>query len=160
MLNTILITVHAVAATIAFGAGALSAPAGRFLGVYRGAMAVMAAALVPAILVDWSTTDPTARIVFIGLIGLACVMVARAELAHRRSPARTGGPTAAYLDHIGFTLISLADGFAVVAAIRGGAPGWAVVALAVGVVVVGHVTLQIAKRRLVHPAGVAPVPAV
>ena len=119
-------------------------------------MAVMLAALVPAVLVDWSTTDPTARIVFVGLIGLAGVMVVRAELAVRRAPARTGGPTAAYLEHIGFTLISLADGFAVVAAIRGGAPGWAVGVLAVGVVVVGHLTLQIAKRRLVSPSG-APV---
>ena len=72
-------------------------------------------------------------------------MVVRAEFAYRRPPARTGGPTAAYLDHIGFTLISLADGFAVVAAIRGGAPGWAVGVLAVGVVVVGHLTLQAAS---------------
>ncbi len=153
MLDTILITVHAVAATIAFGAGVLAAPAGRFLGLYRSAMAVMAAALVPAVLVDWSTTDPTARIVFTGLIGLAGVMVLRAELAGRRHPARSGGPTAGYLEHIGFTLIALADGFAVVAAIRGGVPGWAVGAIAVGVVLVGHVTLQAAKRRLVHPVG-------
>ena len=157
MLDTVLITVHATAATIAFAAGVLSAPTGRFLGVYRVAMAVMAAALVPAVLVDWSTTDPTARLVFAGLIGLAAVMVTRAELAGRRPPARTGGPTVGYLEHIGFTLISLADGFVVVAAIRGGAPGWAVGLLAVGVVVVGHLTLQAAKRRLVHPAGAAPV---
>jgi hypothetical protein len=157
VLDAILVTVHAVAATIAFGAGVLSAPAGRFLGVYRGAMAVMAAALVPAVLVDWSATDPTARIVFTGLIGLAGVMVLRAELAGRRSPARTGGPTAGYLDHIGFTLIALADGFAVVAAIRGGVPGWAVGVLAVGVVVVGHLTLKAAKRQLVPGAAAAPV---
>jgi hypothetical protein len=154
VLDTIFITVHAVAATTAFGAGLLAAPAGRFLGVYRGAMAVMALALVPAVLVDWSTTDPTARIVFTGLLGLAGVMVLRAELAGRRRPARTGGPTGAYLEHIGFTLIALADGFAVVAAIRAGAPGWAVGVMAVGVVAVGHGTLQIAKRRLVH-AGAA-----
>ena len=93
VLNTILITVHAVAATIAFGAGALSAPTGRFLGIYRGAIAVMAAALVPAVLVDWSTTDPTARIVFIGLIGLAGVMVVRAEfLTGVLPPAPAGRP--------------------------------------------------------------------
>ena len=105
VLNTILITVHAVAATIAFGAGALSAPAGRFLGIYRGAMAVMAAALVPAVLVDWSTTDPTARIVFVGLIGLAGVMVVRAELAvrrpsrpHRRADRRVPGPHRLHAD--------------------------------------------------------------
>jgi hypothetical protein len=117
----------------------------------------MAAALLPAVLVDWSTTDPTARIVFLGLIGLACVMVVRAELAARRPPARTGGPTGAYLEHIGFTLISLADGFAVVTAIRTGAPGWAVGAMAVGVVVAGHLTLQLTKRRLIRPQELAVV---
>jgi hypothetical protein len=154
VLDTVFITVHAVAATIAFGAGLVAAPAGRFLGVYRGAMAIMAAALVPAVLIDWSTTDSTARIVFTGLIVLAGVMVVRAELAGRRHPARTGGPTGAYLEHIGFTLIALADGFAVVAAIRAGAPGWAAGVLAVGVVAVGHFTIQVAKRRLVRP-GVA-----
>lgn len=160
MANTVFLTLHAVAATIAFGAGALSAASGRFLGVYRAAMAVMLAALVPAVLVDWTTTDVRARAVFAGLLGLGAVMVVRAELAVRRSPVRTGGPTAPYLEHIGFTLIALADGFAVVTAIRGGAPGWSVGVLAVGVVVVGHLTLQTAKRRLVHPVGAAPVPAV
>ena len=155
MANTLFLTLHAVAATVAFGAGLLSAASGRFLGVYRAAMAVMLAALVPAVLVDWGTTDTTARAVFAGLIVLAGVMVARAEFAVRRSPALTGGPTAAYLEHIGFTLIALADGFAVVTLIRSGAPGWAVGMVAVGVVVVGHLTLQTAKRRLVSPAGAA-----
>lgn len=154
MANTLFVTLHAVAATVAFLAGVLSAPSGRYLGVYRAAMAVMLGALVPAVLVDWAATDPTARIVFTGLIGLAGVMVVRAELAARRSPARTGGPTAGYLDHIGFTLIALADGFAVVAAIRGGTPGWAVGVLAVGVVAVGHLALQFAKHRLVRRPGV------
>ena len=96
--------------------GAVGADRAGSSGVYRAAMAVMLAALVPAVLVDWSTTEPRRGLVFAGLIGLAGVMVVRAELAVRRAPARTGGPTAAYLEHIGFTLISLADGFAVVAA--------------------------------------------
>jgi hypothetical protein len=60
----------------------------------------------------------------------------------------------AYLEHIGFTLIALADGFAVVTVIRSGAPGWAIAAVAVGVVLVGHVGIQLAKRRLVVPAAV------
>ena len=159
MANTLFITLHAVAATVAFGAGALSAASGRYLGVYRAAMAVMLAALVPAVLVDWATTDATARIVFAGLLVLGAVMVVRAELAARRAPARTGGPTAGYLEHIGFTLIALADGFVVVTAIRSGAPGWAVGVLAVGVVLVGHVTLRSAERRLVHTSGAEPVAA-
>ena len=155
MLDTVLVTVHAVAATIAFAAGVLSASSGRLLGVYRVAMATMAVALVPAVLVDWATTDPTARIVFSGLIGLAAAMVLRSELAARQSPARTGGPTPGYLGHVGFTLIALADGFAVVTAIRSGMPGWAVGVLAVGVVAVGHLSLSLAKRRLVHPPAAA-----
>jgi hypothetical protein len=155
MANTVFIALHALAATVAFGAGALSAASGRYLGVYRGAMAVMLGALVPAVLVDWATTDGTARIVFAGLLVLGAVMVLRAELAVRRRPELTGGPTAAYLEHIGFTLIALADGFAVVTAIRSGVPGWAVGGIAVGVVLAGHLTLQAAKRRMVHPVPVA-----
>ena len=42
----------------------------------------------------------------------------------------------------------LADGFAVVAAIRAGLPGYAVAALALGVVAVGHVALGVLQRRL------------
>ncbi len=156
MLNTVVITIHAVAATVAFAAGVLSVPSGRFLGTCRRAMAVMGAALVPAVLVDWETTPMGARIAFAGLLGLAGGMVLRAELAARQGPALTGGPTGAYLEHLGFTLIGLADGFAVVTAIRSGAPGWAVGVLAVGVVGAGHLTLQMAKWRLV-PAARVPV---
>ena len=156
MIDTLAITVHAAAATIAFVAGLLSVPAGRFLGAYRTAMIVMAVALLPAVLVDWATTAASARIAFGGLVLLSLVMVVRAELAGRTAPARTGGPTPAYLGHVGFTLIALADGFAVVAVLRAGAPGWAVAALAVGVVVAGHLGVQAAGRRLVRLAGHVP----
>lgn len=155
MLNTLFITVHATAATIGFVAGMLAVPAGRFLGLYRGALAVMAVALVPAVLVDWTATDPVARAVFAGLFVLSVVMVVRGELAARLAPARTGGPAPAYVDHLGFTLVALADGFAVVAVIRAGVPGWLVAAVAVGVVVIGHTGIQLAKRRLALPVAAA-----
>lgn len=148
MLNSLAITVHAVAATLAFAAGLLSLPTGRFLALYRSALAVMALALVPALLVDWSGTDTVARAVFVGLLVLAGVMVARGELAARSRPALTGGPTAGFVDHVGFTLIALADGFAVVTAIRAGLPGWAVGVVAGGIVAVGHFSLGAAKNRL------------
>lgn len=151
MLHTVFITVHALAATLAFVAGVLAVPAGRFLTIYRAALVVMTAALVPALLVSWNTIDAVARTVFTGLLVLAAGMIVRAELAGRMSPVRTGGPVAAYLEHVGFTLIALADGFVVVAAIRAGAPGWLTGAVAVGVVAVGHVALGIAKRRLAVP---------
>jgi hypothetical protein len=150
VLNSLAITVHAVAATIAFCAGALALPSGRFLSVYRAALVVMAAALVPALLADWTTTDGVARGVFAGLLALAVVMVVRGELAVRGRPGLTGGPTAGFVDHVGFTLIALADGFAVVTAIRSGLPGWAVGLVAVGIVGIGHVSLVAAKARLVR----------
>ena len=85
--------------------------------------------------------------VFVGLLGLALVMVVRAELAARRPPA-----TASYVHHVGFTLISLADGFAVVTAVRLGAPGWLVGLLAVGVVLVGQRAVAGVERSVVAAA--------
>ena len=151
MLNTVFVSVHAAAATVAFVAGVLAVPGGRFLGTCRAALVVMAVALVPAVLVDWADTDPVARAISGGLLVLAGVVVVRAELAVRARPERTGGVSAAYLGHLGFTLIALADGFAVVAAIRAGAPGWLVGAGAVAVVAAGHATVRATARRLVAP---------
>ena len=150
--NTVFVAVHAVAALVAFGAGALSLRSGRHLAAYRAGIAVMAVALVPAVLVDWSTTPAVARGIFSGLVALAAVMVVRAELAARRPPAATGGPTAAYVHHVGFTLIALADGFAVVGAVRLGAPGWLVGLLAVAVVLAGQRAVARVERQLPVPA--------
>ena len=158
--DTVFVTVHATAATVAFGAGLLAVPRGRFATVYFAAMVVAVGALVPAVLVDWQATDPVLRLVFGALFGLALVMVVRAVLAVRERPSPGGGPTAAYLDHLGFTLIALADGFAVVATFRAGAPGWLVGVVGVGVAVTGHVALQATKRRLVRRPEATPVPAV
>ena len=107
-------------------------------------------ALVPALLADWTTTDGGARGVFAGLLALAVVMAVRGELAVRGRPGLTSGPTAGFVDHVGFTLIALADGFAVVTAIRAGLPGWAVGVVAVGIVGIGHLSHVAAKARLVR----------
>jgi hypothetical protein len=158
--DTVFVLVHAAAATVAFGAGMLSVPSGRFATVYRAAIIVAVAALVPAVLVDWQATDPVLRAVFGALLVLGLVMVVRATLAVRARPSAGAAPTAAYLDHLGFTLISLADGFAVVALFRSGAPGWLIGAAGVGVAVAGHVALQAVKRRLGRPRTVSGRPAV
>ena len=158
VLTSFFVAVHATAATVAFAAGMAAAARGRFLGLYRAAVLLMAAALVPAVLVDWAVTDPLARGVFLGLVLLAGIVVVRAELAVRGRPARAGGPTEAYLRHLGFTLVALTDGFAVVAAVRAGAPTWSVVVLALSVVLVGHATVGVAVRRMaaVPSAGARP----
>ena len=150
-MDTVFIAVHAVAATVAFAAGLTALPGGRLVRLHLAAVVLMAAALVPAVLVDWDTTPVGARAAFAALSVLALVMVARAALAVRGRPQVTGGPTPGYLGHVGFVLIALADGFAVVAALRAGLPGPAVAALALGVVAVGHVGVGVLQRRLAPP---------
>jgi hypothetical protein len=147
--DTFFVSVHAVAATVAFAAGLVALPSGRLVHLHLAAVALMTAALVPAVLVDWGTTPVGALVAFSALSVLALVMVLRGVLAVRSRPQLTGGPTAGYLGHVGFVLIALADGFAVVAAIRAGLPGPAVVALALGVIAAGHVGLGVLQRRLV-----------
>ena len=147
-MNTFFVSVHALAATVAFATGLAALPAGRWVRLHLAAVVLMAAALVPAVLVDWATTPVGARVAFGALSFLALLMVARAALAARGRPQVVGGPTAAYLGHVGFALVALADGFAVVTAIRAGLPGYAVAALALGVVAAGHVGLSRVQRQL------------
>jgi hypothetical protein len=147
--NTVFVSLHAVAATVAFAAGLTALPAGRLVRVHLGAVGVMAAALVPAVLVDWAATPAGARIAFAALSALAVVVVVRSALAVRGRPQVTGGASAAYLGHLGFALIALADGFAVVATLRAGLPVPVVAGLALGVVAVGHVGIGLLRRRLV-----------
>jgi hypothetical protein len=52
-----------------------------------------------------------------------------------------------YMEHVGFTLIALWDGFVIVLAIDLGAPGWPVIVLAVLGVVVGNRALHWAEAR-------------
>jgi hypothetical protein len=146
------VSLHALAATVAFAAGVVALPAGRLVRVHLAAVLVMAAALVPAVLVDWRATPVGARVAFSALAVLAAVVAVRAALAVRGRPQVTGGPSAAYLGHVGFALIALADGFAVVAAIRAGLPAYAVGALALAVVAAGHVGIGVLQRRLVPVA--------
>ena len=47
-MDTFFVSVHAVAATAAFIAGLAALPGGRLIGVHLAAVALMAAALVPA----------------------------------------------------------------------------------------------------------------
>ncbi len=148
-MDTFFVWVHAAAATVAFAAGLAALPGGRLVRVHLAAVVLMAAALVPAVLVDWGTTPAGARGAFTALSVLALVVVARAALAVRGRPRITGGPTASYLGHVGFVLIALADGFAVVASIRAGLPGYAVAGLALGVIAAGHLGIGALQRRLV-----------
>jgi len=62
----------------------------------------------------------------------------------REQPANQG----AVIGHIGFILISLFDGFAIVSAIDLHAPGWLVAVIAVGAVAIGIYAINVRKKTL------------
>ncbi|MCV2490863.1 hypothetical protein OF117_16020 [Geodermatophilus sp. YIM 151500] len=157
MWHTLFVILHAGTATLALLAGLVALRAGRAFEVYRWSLVGMTAFLVPALVAGWGGFATAARVVFLALLGLAAVMVHRAVAAGRLLPRDTGGPTGPYLDHVGFTLISLTDGFAVVAVLRAGAPAWLIAVIGIGIAVAGHVALESAKRRLARPPAVAAV---
>lgn len=148
MTHTLLIAVHALSGTVAFGCGVLALRRVRWFPAYYASMWVMAGSVAGAVAVGWSGLGGVTRGVFLGLLALAAAMVWRAELA-RRLVLRGGHPSAATVGHIGFTLVGLADAFIVVTVLNLGAPGAVVLVAALGVAAAGHVAISRAQRRLV-----------
>jgi hypothetical protein len=152
MAHDMLVAAHAAAGTIALAAGGVALRRGRLFDVYLGALVGMGVFLVLALALSWTATDPAARVLFTALAGLAAVMVWRAALARRERPTAGAGPSDTYVGHVGFTLVGLSDGFAVVAVLNAGAPIWLVVGTGVGVALVGHLALGRARATLARPA--------
>lgn len=144
MLHATFIALHAVSGVVAFIAGWVAFRSGALYQLYLWSLVGMLLFVVLAIGINWSTLDIGTQVLFAALAALGVVMVWRGVLAGRIKPPGTGG----YRDHIGFTLISLADAFVVVAVLDLGGPVWLVLAAAVIVGVAGHFALQYAKRRL------------
>lgn len=149
MTHSVLVAVHATAATIAWLAGLVALREGRLFSVHRGAQVVMAVALAAAVVVGWSGYTPVTRIVFPGLLVLAVAMIVRTELAARERPGTTGAVTAGYVDHLGFALISLSVGFVLIALLNAGVPVWVAVTVGVATVLAGRVGVRTAQRRWV-----------
>lgn len=149
MWHSSFIALHAVAGVAAFALGCLALRRGRLHPAYVAALVAMAAFLLLAVGVGWGGNDGVTRIIFSGLAGLAAFMVARGVLAGRVRPSGLAGPSAAYVGHIGFTLVGLADGFAVVTVLRLGAPGWALAATGVAIAIAGHLLLGATRTRMV-----------
>jgi hypothetical protein len=155
MLHNTLIVLHAAAGVVCFAAGVASlglrtAASWRFA-VYLGALLALLLFMVGAIAVDWAGLDSTARLIYLGLVALGLYMLWRAARARGRLRHRHGDWRPRYLDDVGFTLISLFDGFVIVAAIDLGAPVWLVVVLAAIGVVGGILAMNRVKTRLAGP---------
>lgn len=151
MWHTVFITIHALAGTVAFAAGCVALRRGALFGTYLASMAAMLGFLVLAIATEWSILPAPTRIVFGALTALAVVMLSRAELARRCRPHAARDPR--YFNHVGFTLVGLLDAFVVVAVLNAGAPGWLVVAVALGIAAAGHLVLRDVQRRTAVPVG-------
>lgn len=152
MLHTVLIVLHATAGVVCFVAGLLCiplrAPGSWRFRVYAGSLLAMLAFVAGAIAVGWAGLDTTTRLIFTGLTGLGLYMVWRAGRAHARLRRQDRGWQPKYLDDVGFTLISLFDGFVIVGAIDLGMPVWLVVPAAVAGVAAGIQAMKKVKARL------------
>ena len=152
-LHSALIVVQTVAALAAFVVGCLvlrpapNATQGELtLRVHQAALIVMAASLGAAVAVAWGNRTGAARATFAGLTVLALVTVWRAWHAGRVRATRSTGWTSMYVHDVGFTLITLFEGFVIVGAIDLGAPVWVVVALAVLGVATGRMVVDRVDR--------------
>lgn len=157
MWHTVFIGLHAATATVALLAGLVTVSAGRAFELYRWMLVAMAASLVAALVAGWQEFSGGERVIFPALLVLAVVMIYRAFAAGRMLPRTMSGPTAPYIDHVGFTLISLINGFAVVAVLRAGAPLWLMLVVAVSLAIAGHFALAATKARVVRPQTAVPV---
>jgi hypothetical protein len=116
--------------------------------LYAAAVGVLAVFLVALVALDWSSLGLTSRIVFLVLIGLAAVIVARLVLAFRLARRQPPGWQGIYMNHIYFSYISLWEGFFIVGLIDLGAPAWLVAAVAVGVLIVGGIAFNTYKHGI------------
>ena len=153
-LHSILIMLHAAAAAICFFAGCLLifAPAyisnQRLFGLYWWSLVGMVILLICAMLVYWNEYSDGERIVFPILLGLGMFMLYRAHNASRLLKSQQNDWKLGYIEHIGFTLISLFEGFVIVTVLNAGGPGWLVALLAILGVLGGRWMIGLAQRRI------------
>ena len=153
-LHNILIMLHAAAAAISFFAGCFlilsirQASTQRLFGLYWWSLVGMIVLLTGALFVYWNEYSDIERIIFPGLLGLGMFMLYRAQNASRLLKAQQNDWKLGYIEHIGFTLISLFEGFVIVTVLNAGGPGWLVALLAILGVLVGRWVIGLAQRRI------------
>jgi uncharacterized membrane protein YfcA len=152
--HNVLIILHASAATISFFAGCLvvlvpiyTANQGVFR-LYWWSLIGMVIILLGAILVYWTEYSSIERIIFPGLLVLGFYMLFRARSASHLLQAQQNDWKSNYIEHIGFTLISLFEGFIIVSGLNSGVAGWLVALLAILGLLAGRWLIGFAQRRV------------
>ncbi len=154
MLHTISIFVHAISAIAAFIVGTLmlfqnnvhrKQQLGRALLLFLILLEVF---LLLAIISHWQSLQVITQVTFAGLAILGLYMIWRAVQALTILTKQNQEDQLKVIDHVGFVLISLFDGFAIVSAIDLQAPGWLVAVIAVGAVGIGIYGINLQKKTL------------
>jgi len=152
-LHTLSIVIHALSATGAFIVGIVLLFQSNTLRQLQLGVAflvlliLMEVFLIIAILSHMTSLPGITQIIFGGLAILGLYMIWRAVQALLVLQEQ-GGNQLAVIDHIGFNLIALFDGFAIISAIDLQAPGWLVAVIAVGAVVIGIYAINVRKKML------------
>jgi hypothetical protein len=153
VLHTLLIVGHAAAGFIALilGCAVLVPPRGRrsprFL-TYLVSVVALVVFLVAVVVVDWPGLEGGQRVTFSLLCGLGVYTAWRAIRAHRLLEQRPAKWRTAYVDHVGFTVISLFDGFVLVEAIDLGAPLPVVIGVGAAGVIAGILAVNRVKATV------------
>jgi hypothetical protein len=153
MHNTFIL-LHAATATLAFLAGWLLVSSTKYFSsrwlfyVYLWSLIAMALLLAGAIVAYWNEYSDIERVVFPGLLGLALFMLFRAWGAGVVIATQQKNWKLGYVEHIGFTLISLFEGFIIVAGLDLGFPGWLVAIVAIAGLLAGRWWITSLKRRV------------
>jgi len=153
-LHNLFIILHAAAATISFFTGSFlilskgSTQMQRGHSWYWWTLVGMVVLLAGAILVYWQEYTSIERIIFPGLFVLGIYMLYRAQNAGRLLEAQRNNWKHDYIEHIGFTLISLFEGFIIVSGLTSGFPGWLVAVLAILGVLLGRWLIAFSQRRV------------
>jgi len=153
-IHNILIILHAISATICFFAGCFlilspkQAADQLWFSVYWWALVGMVILLAGALLTAWTNFSSLERIIFPGLWALSIYMLYRARNANLLRKAQPTDWAKGYIEHIGFTLIALFEGFIIVSGLNSGVPGWLVGLLAILGVLIGRWVIGFAQRRI------------
>lgn len=147
MLHTWLIGLHALAGVAAFTAGCVAVRRRTWFDAYLWSLVLLVAFLAADVSAAWPELGLGIRILFVAFLGLGAYMVWRAVRARALLASGEGPRSARYLGHVGFTLVGLLDGFAVIAVLDLGAPGWLCAAVGVAVAIGGHLGIRTLKSR-------------
>lgn len=149
-----LIILHAFSGTISFFAGCALVLLPKYLAnkrlfaLYFWSLVGLIVFLAGAMIAHWMHYSNPERIIFTGLFGLGIYMLYRAQNASRLLKSQQNNWKHSYIDHIGFTLISLFEGFIIVTVLSAGGPGWLVAILAILGVLIGRWAIDLAQRRV------------